>query len=191
MHEGTVTLDDAKLTALFNTYIFGYRNAPLRKLAVSAGDGVIHLQGEMQRDGWVPFSLTGTLAIRDGSQLVFHPTGVRVSGINAQPVMRAANVKMADLLKVQTPIAQLAGDDLVMSVDKLMPPPRLKLTITALRVTPAGNRPEARRRHACRLRDARERAAASDVHSRRRREVHALDADERGHPDRSGRFHET
>lgn len=138
VHEGRVTLDNAKLTALFNTYIFGYRNAPLRKLAVSAGDGVIHLQGEMQRDGWVPFSLTGSLAIRDGSQLVFHPTGVRVSGINAQPVMRAANVKMADLLKVETPIARLAGDDLVMSVDKLMPPPRLKIRITALRVTPAG-----------------------------------------------------
>ncbi|QQK03998.1 MULTISPECIES: hypothetical protein [Burkholderia] len=138
VHEGAVTLDNAKLTALFNTYIFGYRNAPLRKLVVSAGDGVIHLQGEMQRDGWVPFSLTGTLAIRDGSQLVFHPTGVRVSGINAQPVMRAANVKMADLLKVETPIARLAGDDLVMSVDKLMPPPRLKIRITALRVTPAG-----------------------------------------------------
>ncbi|KAB0642647.1 hypothetical protein [Burkholderia latens] len=138
VHEGTVTLDNAKLTALFNTYIFGYRNAPLRKLAVSAGDGVIHLQGEMQRDGWVPFSLTGTLAIRDGTQLVFHPTGVRVSGINAQPVMRAANVKMADLLKIETPIARLAGDDLVMSVDKLMPPPRLKIRIAALRVTPAG-----------------------------------------------------
>ncbi|WP_175755946.1 hypothetical protein [Burkholderia ambifaria] len=138
VHEGTVTLDNTKLTALFDTYIFGYRNAPLRKLAVSAGDGVIHLQGEMQRDGWVPFSLTGTLAIRDGSQLVFHPSGVRVSGINAQPVMRAANVKMADLLKVETPIARLVGDDLVMSVDKLMPPPRLKIRITALRVTPAG-----------------------------------------------------
>ncbi|WP_322026177.1 hypothetical protein [Burkholderia sp. BCC1977] len=138
VHEGAVTLDNTKLTALFNTYIFGYRNAPLRKLTVSAGEGVIHLEGEMQRDGWVPFSLTGTLAIRDGSQLVFHPSGVRVSGINAQPVMRAANVKMADLLKVETPIARLAGDDLVMSVDKLMPPPRLKIRITALRVTPAG-----------------------------------------------------
>ncbi|PRF32832.1 hypothetical protein C6Q08_13415 [Burkholderia multivorans] len=138
VHRGTVTLDDAKLTALFNTYIFGYRNAPLRKLAVSAGDGVIHLHGEMQRNGWVPFSLTGTLALRDGGQLVFHPTGVRVSGLDAQPVMRAANVRMSDLLKVDTPIARLAGDDLVMSVDKLMPPPRLKISITALRVTPAG-----------------------------------------------------
>ncbi|RQS61886.1 hypothetical protein DID96_32440 [Burkholderia sp. Bp8963] len=138
VHRGAVTLDGAKLTALFNTYIFGYRNAPLRKLVVSTGDGVIHLQGEMQRDGWVPFSLTGTLAIRDGNQLVFHPSGVRVSGLDAQPVMRAANVKMADLLKVDTPIARLSGDDLVMSVDRLMPPPRLKLTITALRVTPAG-----------------------------------------------------
>lgn len=112
VHQGMVTLDNAKLTALFNTYIFGYRNAPLRKLVVSAGDGVIHLQGEMQRDGWVPFSLTGTLAVRDGSQLVFHPIAVRVSGLDAQPVMRAANVKMADLLKVDTPIARLAGDDL-------------------------------------------------------------------------------
>ncbi|KWK07693.1 hypothetical protein [Burkholderia stagnalis] len=138
VHQGSVTLDSAKLTALFNTYIFGYRNAPLRKLVVSAGDGVIHLQGEMQRDGWVPFSLTGTLAIRDGSQLVFHPSGVRVSGLDAQPVMRAANVKMADLLKVDTPIARLSGDDLVMAVDKLMPPPRLRIKITALRVTPAG-----------------------------------------------------
>ncbi|KVD01103.1 hypothetical protein WI78_09585 [Burkholderia ubonensis] len=138
VHQGAVTLDSAKLTALFNTYIFGYRNAPLRKLVVSTGDGVIHLQGEMQRDGWVPFSLAGTLAIRDGSQLVFHPSGVRVSGLDAQPVMRAANVKMADLLKVDTPIAHLSGDDLVMSVDRLMPPPRLKITITALRVTPAG-----------------------------------------------------
>ncbi|KUZ63741.1 hypothetical protein WI36_30270 [Burkholderia ubonensis] len=138
VHRGAVTLDSAKLTALFNTYIFGYRNAPLRKLVVSTGDGVVHLQGEMQRDGWVPFSLTGTLAIRDGSQLVFHPTGVRVSGLDAQPVMRAANVKMADLLKVDTPIARLSGDDLVMSVDRLMPPPRLKIAITALRVTPAG-----------------------------------------------------
>ncbi|MBR8059305.1 hypothetical protein [Burkholderia dolosa] len=138
VHEGTVTLDDAKLTALFNTYIFGYRNAPLRRLAVSAGDGVIHLRGEMQRDGWVPFSLTGTLAIRDGNQLVFHPTGVRVSGLDAQPVMRAANVKMVDLLRIETPIARLVGDDLVMSVDKLMPPPRLKIAIAALRVTPAG-----------------------------------------------------
>ncbi|MGU7769378.1 hypothetical protein ACV229_04265 [Burkholderia sp. MR1-5-21] len=138
VHRGTVTLDSAKLTALFNTYIFGYRNAPLRKLVVSSGDGVIHLQGEMQRDGWVPFSLTGTLAIRDGSQLVFHPSGVRVSGLDAQPVMRAANVKMADLLKVDTPIARLSGDDLVMSVDRLMPPPHLKIAITALRLTPAG-----------------------------------------------------
>ncbi|CAN0620154.1 conserved protein of unknown function [Burkholderia multivorans] len=138
VHRGTVTLDSTKLTALFDTYIFGYRHAPLRKLVVTAGDGVIHLRGEMQRDGWVPFSLSGTLAIRDGNQLVFHPSTVQVSGVDAQAVMRAANVRMSDLLKVDTPIAQLAGDDLVMSVDRLMPPPRLKITIAALRVTPAG-----------------------------------------------------
>jgi hypothetical protein len=138
VHRGIVTLDDAKLTALFGTYIFGYRDAPLRKLRVSAGDGVIRLQGEMRRDNWVPFALTGKLAIHDGKQLVFHPTAISVSGVDANPVMRAANVKMSDLLKIDTPIVRLTGDDLVMTVDQLMPPPRQKLTIVALRVTPAG-----------------------------------------------------
>ncbi|WP_323120917.1 hypothetical protein [Burkholderia alba] len=138
VHRGIVTLDNTKLTALFGSYIFGYRGAPLRKLRVSAGDGVIHLQGEMQRDGWVPFALTGKITIRGGTRLVFHPTGISVSGINANPVMRAANVKMSDLLKIDTPVAQLSGDDLVMTVDKLMPPPHQKLTIVAIRITPAG-----------------------------------------------------
>ncbi|MBN3724369.1 hypothetical protein [Burkholderia sp. Ac-20379] len=138
VHRGIVTLDDTKLTAVFNNYLFGYRNAPLRKLKVSAGDGTIHLEGEMQRGGWVPFSLTGTLSVRDGSQLVFHPSTVRVQGLDANPVMRAANVKLADLLKIDTPVAKLTGDDLVMQVDKLMPPPQLKLTVAALRITPAG-----------------------------------------------------
>ncbi len=138
VHRGIVTLDDTKLTAVFNTYLFGYRNAPLRRLKVSAGDGVIHLQGEMQRGGWVPFALTGTLAARGGTQLVFHPTEVHVQGKDAGPVMRAANVTMADLLKIDTPVAKLTGDDLVMDVGKLMPPPQLKLTVVALRITPAG-----------------------------------------------------
>lgn len=138
VHRGIVTLDDAKLTAVFDRYLFGYRNAPLRKLQVSAGDGEIHLKGEMQRGGWVPFALTGKLSVRDGSELVFHPTAIRVQGLDANPVMRAANVRLSDLLKIDTPVAKLVGDDLVMQVDKLMPPPRLKLTVVALRITPAG-----------------------------------------------------
>ncbi|WP_302074246.1 hypothetical protein [Burkholderia glumae] len=138
VHRGIVTLDDAKLTAVFDRYLFGYRNAPLRKLQVSAGDGEIHLKGEMQRGGWVPFALTGKLSVRDGSELVFHPTAIRVQGLDANPMMRAANVRLSDLLKIDTPVAKLVGDDLVMQVDKLMPPPRLKLTVVALRITPAG-----------------------------------------------------
>ncbi|WP_083294622.1 hypothetical protein [Burkholderia plantarii] len=138
VHRGIVTLDDAKLTAVFDRYLFGYRNAPLRRLRVSAGDGEIHLTGEMQRGGWVPFALTGKLSVRGGSELVFHPTAIRVQGLDANPVMRAANVRMSDLLRIDTPIAKLVGDDLVMQVDRLMPPPRLKLTVVALRITPAG-----------------------------------------------------
>lgn len=138
VHRGTVTLDNTKLNALFGGYIFGYRNAPLRNVRVSAGDGFLDIRGEMQRDGWVPFALKGKLEIRDGSTLVFHPTDVHVSGIEAGPVMRAAKVQVSDLLKIDTPIVRLNGNDLVLNVDKLLPPPHLKINIVSLKLTSAG-----------------------------------------------------
>lgn len=138
VHRGTVTLDNTKLNALFGGYIFGYHNAPLRHVRVTAGEGVLDIQGEMQRDGWVPFSLKGKLEVRDGSTLVFRPVDVHVSGIDAGPVMRAAKVQVSDLLKIDTPIVRLNGNDLVLNVDKLLPPPHLKISIVALKLTRAG-----------------------------------------------------
>jgi hypothetical protein len=54
--------------------------------------------------------------------------------------MQAAHVRMADLLKVDTPIARLAGDDVVMQVAKLTPPPALRMTITRIDTSAAGVR---------------------------------------------------
>ncbi|CAH2907031.1 MAG: FIG00458311: hypothetical protein [uncultured Paraburkholderia sp.] len=54
--------------------------------------------------------------------------------------MRAAHVKMADLLKVDTPIARLDGDDVVMQVAKLTPPPALRMRIANIATSAAGVR---------------------------------------------------
>ncbi|WP_240655554.1 hypothetical protein [Paraburkholderia phosphatilytica] len=138
VHRGEVTLDAAKLTAIFNRYLFQYEGSPLRNMRVTPGDGVVRMTGEMHRGTWVPIVLTGTLAMRNADELVFHPTHTEVAGVDADKLMQAAHVKMSDLLKVDTPIAKLDGDDVVMQVAKLTPPPALKMSITRIDVTPQG-----------------------------------------------------
>ncbi|MBT2791279.1 hypothetical protein [Paraburkholderia strydomiana] len=141
VHRGEVMLDSAKLTAIFNRYLFQYRDSPLRNMrVVPQDDGSLRITGEMRRDTWVPIVLSGSLSMRSADELVFHADHVEVAGVAADRLMQAAHVRMADLLKVDTPIAQLDGDDVVMHVAKLTPPPALHLTITKLDTSAAGVR---------------------------------------------------
>ncbi|MFM0483635.1 hypothetical protein PQQ81_24115 [Paraburkholderia strydomiana] len=141
VHRGDVMLDSAKLTAIFNRYLFQYRGSPLRNMrVVPQDDGSLRITGEMHRDTWVPIVLSGSLSMRSADELVFHADHVEVAGVAADRLMQAAHVRMADLLKVDTPIARLDGDDVVMQVAKLTPPPALRLTITKLDTSAAGVR---------------------------------------------------
>ncbi len=141
VHRGDVTLDSAKLTAIFNRYLFQYQGSPLRNMRVVPQDGgTLRITGEMHRDTWVPIVLTGSLSMRNADDLVFHADHVEVAGVGADKLMQAAHVKMADLLKVDTPIARLDGDDVVMQVAKLTPPPALRMTITRIDTSSAGVR---------------------------------------------------
>ncbi|AXL51500.1 lipoprotein [Paraburkholderia caffeinilytica] len=141
VHRGEVTLDSARLTAIFDRYLFQYQGSPLRNMRVVPQDGgTLRITGEMHRDTWVPIVLTGSLSMRNADDLVFHASHVEVAGVGADKLMQAAHVKMADLLKVDTPIARLDGDDVVMQVARLTPPPALRMTITQIDASAAGVR---------------------------------------------------
>ena len=141
VHRGHVTLDSAKLTAIFNRYLFQYQGSPLRNMRVVPQEGGnLRITGEMHRETWVPIVLSGSLSMRNTEELVFHADHVEVAGVGADKLMQAAHVKMADLLKVDTPIARLDGDDVVMQVAKLTPPPALHMTITQIETSAAGVR---------------------------------------------------
>ncbi|MFM0737129.1 hypothetical protein PQQ51_07780 [Paraburkholderia xenovorans] len=141
VHRGEVTLDSAKLTAIFNRYLFQYQGSPLRNMRVVPQDGgSLRITGEMHRDGWVPIVLGGSLSMRSADELVFHADHIEVAGVSADKLMQAARVKMADLLKVDTPIARLEGDDVVMQVARLTPPPALRMSITRIDTSAAGVR---------------------------------------------------
>ncbi|MGF6568574.1 hypothetical protein ABH945_000650 [Paraburkholderia sp. GAS333] len=141
VHRGDVTLDSAKLTAIFDRYLFQYQGSPLRNMRVVPQDGgTLRITGEMHRETWVPIVLAGSLSMRNADELVFRADHVEVAGVGADKLMQAAHVKMADLLKVDTPIARLDGDDVVMQVAKLTPPPALRMSIAKIDTSAAGVR---------------------------------------------------
>lgn len=136
VHRGEVALDADRLTAVFGQYLFDYAGAPLRDLRVSPGMGELRVTGRMWRGAWVPFALAGRLTLGAPGTLVFQATHVSVAGVDADRLMHAAHVRMADLLSIDTPIARLGGNDIVLRAARLMPPPVLSMTIVGVKVAP-------------------------------------------------------
>lgn len=142
---GTVRVTAQSMAALFNTVVFARGpgsdspNPPLRQFVFSLDDGTLTMYAEMHRRGaWVPIELRGPLVLRDAQTIVFRPNVVKVRGQDADALMGAAHIELADLLPVSTPAVQLIGSEIVMQVPKLFPPPALDLKLSAIRVTREG-----------------------------------------------------
>lgn len=192
---GTVRVTADHMAALFNTVVFARgpgNDPPLRRFAFALDDSTLTMHAEMRRRGaWVSIELRGPVMLRDPQTLVFHPNDVKVRGQDAGPLLDAAHIERADLLPVSTPAVQLIGSEIVMHVPALFPPPAIQLKLTAIRVAhdglamqfgdgapplpPLANAADARR--------------PAPVHPvpRRRRPLHALNADEHPHRHRGRR----
>ena len=137
--QGEVVLSGAALEALMNKYVFAFENAPLRGITVSTQDNLFILGGEMnRRNVWVPFSMEGTLTLSEGHILKYVPHVVIVDGNDAGKVLKAANVRLDELLTVHATGADLVGSTIVLDTLLLFPPPKLHLNIATANVEKRG-----------------------------------------------------
>lgn len=136
-HQGIVRLSATQLSAVMN-YIFAYKGSPLRHLKVSTGKGTLTLKGELHKVVWVPFTMKAPLKLKPGNVLTFKPKKVDVAKVPAGALLNIAPVKMGDLIKINRNNVKLSGNTVRLYADRLFPPPRLKMEITRIRLTPKG-----------------------------------------------------
>ena len=137
--QGEVVLSGAALEALLNKHVFKFRGAPLRSLKAKTFDNVFVLSGQMIRRGrWVPFQMKGNLVLSEGHILKYTPWSVIVDSEDATKVLKAANVKLDELLTVHAKGADLIGSTVILDTLLLFPPPTLNLNIASARVEKRG-----------------------------------------------------
>ncbi len=138
VHKGSIILSDTALEALFNDQVFNYQGTTLKDLKVSTGPNFLSLSGQMYRDEWIPFKMEGGLTLKDGHLLYFTPNKVLVNGVDATKVMKAANVKLSELLKIKAVGAELIGNSVILDTLKVFPPPKLYFIIVDAKLSQKG-----------------------------------------------------
>jgi hypothetical protein len=132
---GTVALRSADLGVILNTFVFGYKGSPLRKLRVRTEGAQLVQSGTMHKGVDLHFEITAALSLTDSGAIRLHPTKVRVLGVNGISLLHALGLHLDDLLDLSgSAAARVKGDDIYLDPEKILPPPAIHGRVVAVRV---------------------------------------------------------
>lgn len=140
VEHAAVTLSARDMTVLMDRHILAIGHSPIKHVDVSFNEGSISMSGTMVKLGLpVPFTATAAVApTREGDMRV-HITSMRAGDVVPKGVMDALGLKLANIAQPANHRAfHLEGDDMVVPLVSMFPPPLFLGRLSAVRVTPSG-----------------------------------------------------
>lgn len=131
-------LSAADLAILMNRHILAGGRTAIREVSARFEDGAVALSGTLVKLGLpIPFTATATLEPTATGDLRVHVTAMKAAGLIPKGLIDAVGLPLSTLAQPsRTGVFHIDGDDLVVPVASMFPPPRVTGRLTAVRVTP-------------------------------------------------------
>ncbi|MEB3285396.1 MAG: hypothetical protein VKN33_08940 [Candidatus Sericytochromatia bacterium] len=126
IHRAVVSKGAADLESLMNTYVFNDAESPIRDLRIAFKNGRLVMGGKMKKGIWVGFEMEGDLEPTTDGKIRLIPRVIKSLGLRVDGLLNLIGLEMAKLLKMREEKGLvLNGNELVMDMSKLLPPPQL------------------------------------------------------------------
>lgn len=137
IHQAKVVKTPKDMEWLMNTYVFNDADSPLKDLRLKTNGTKLAMSGKMKKGIWVGFDMEGDLSVTPDGKIRMHPTLVKSLGIRVDGLLSLIGLDMAKLLKTKEEKGViLDGNDILMEVGKLFPPPRMIGKVSHVEVRP-------------------------------------------------------
>jgi hypothetical protein len=136
---GEIAIDMASLNALMNRTL-EEADANVEKVRISTDDRQrLRQKGLLDKGIKVPFDMKGAVDVTPDGRIRVRADSMRSLGIPVRPLMRVFGIEMDDMMKVKPGHGVIVEkNDLILDPEQLVPPPRIRGKVTAVRVTDAG-----------------------------------------------------
>ena len=133
-------LSSADMTNLMNQHILPSARTPIRHVEVSFGDGAISMSGTMVKLGLpVPFTATATLQPTAAGDLRVHVTAMKAAGMIPKGLIDALGLELSNIAQpANRGVFHIEGDDMIVPVISMFPPPRFAGQIASVAIAPSG-----------------------------------------------------
>ncbi|QNI34364.1 hypothetical protein H7849_10970 [Alloacidobacterium dinghuense] len=138
----TMQIENAKtylsaenLSLLLNAYILPHAKTSIHDVTVHFEDQTLVVKGSVKKGLNVPFEGKGTLSVTPEGGLKLHFTDVKAAGVLKKGLLDALGITLASVAQPKhQPSFQIQGDDLIVSVDRLFPPPHVGGKLTSVEI---------------------------------------------------------
>jgi hypothetical protein len=137
-----IRIDSAEIAAspqslerLMNDVTFNYPKAPLKDLHITIEDGKVRQSGRLEKKIPVHFETLSEVSVTPEGKIRLHPVQIKAGGVGVKKLLDLLDIEMSEVIKTEEARGvALDGDDILLDPERLVPPPRIRGRLTAVRV---------------------------------------------------------
>jgi hypothetical protein len=132
---GEAAISTAAFSDLLNRYVFTGDDTPLSDIRVTAEGDHLKQEATLHKGVPVPVEMTGTLDVVPDGRVRFRPETLKAAGVPSKGLKDLLGLEMEDLVRRNAARGvTIEGDDMLMDVGKMVPPPRMQARAVAVRI---------------------------------------------------------
>lgn len=132
---GEIAMTSSSLAALMNHYLFAGPGAPVKDVAIQFRDGHLVQTSTLNKKIPIRATLEGDVSATPDGDLLFHPTRIAAGKLPVKRLLDLLGVELSGVIKSQESKGlKVEGDDLILDPKRLLPPPRIRGRVTAVRI---------------------------------------------------------
>ena len=130
-----IAIGPTDLANLLNSYVFARPNSPLSGISVAIVNGRLQVKGKLRDKGDISFESEGVMIPTPDGRVRLHSEKIKALHVPVKGLMDAFGIGVDDMIKSgKVPGVQAEGNDLILDLEQMLPPPHIDGKVTAVRI---------------------------------------------------------
>jgi hypothetical protein len=133
--QAEIAVSPASMAAALNRYAFDGPNAPVKDVEIKIENGHLIQSSTLNKKIPIHATLEGDLSTTPEGDIRFHPTKIKAGDLPVKGLLNLFDIELSEVLKSQASKGvSVVENDLILDPERLLPPPRMKGQVTAVRI---------------------------------------------------------
>jgi hypothetical protein len=133
--QAEIAVSPASMAAALNRFAFNGPNAPVKDVEIKIENGHLVQTSTLNKKIPIRATLEGDLSATPEGDIRFHPTKIKTGDLPVKGLLNLFDIELSEVIKSQESKGiKVVDNDLILDPERLLPPPRMKGQVTAVRL---------------------------------------------------------